>query len=236
MAGQLYYFVTSLPQLGGLASTPPMTGREMLQRLSDAGKAFQAVETVLIFSDLLQRQAVLSGETFEPELTVLTAAQARGEHPLPDQLAIEQKPVAHGVPADAIWQRYFRYAAATAGVTGNKLLAAWVAWEVALRNALVENRAKVLQLAPEDYLVATDLADDATDFSQILGEWSSAADPLEGARVLDKARWAWITQRDMRYTFTPEELVAYALKLMLQERWCRISRTEPDSPPARQAG
>jgi len=226
MAGQLYYYITSLPQLGELGSAPPMTARDMLERLPDAGKARSAVEATLLSDDLLQREALLAGELQEADTAVLTPAQARNDEPLPEYLAVAKAPAMRRTTADLLWEGYFRYAARTAASTGNALLGEWVAYEVALRNALAEHRATALGLAPEDYFVAADLAGDQEDFRQVLSEWASAPDPLAGMQALDKARWAWITQRDRWYSFEADELVAYAAKLMLLARWHRTAGDE----------
>ena len=236
MAGQLYYYITSLPQLGELGSVPPMTGKDMLERLAGAGKARSAVEAAFLSDDLLQREALLAGELQDAETAVLTLAQSHDDEPLPEYLVPAKMPVARRAAADLMWEGYFRYSAHAAVATGNALLAAWVAYEVALRNAVAEHRARDLDLAPEDYVVAADLADREEDFRQVLSEWASAPDPLAGMRLLDRARWAWITQRDRWYGFEAEELVAYAAKLILLTRWRRTAGAEADRPPARRAG
>ena len=236
MAGQLYYYITSLPQLGELASVPPMTGGDMLERLAGAGKARLAVEAAFLSDDLLQRESLLAGEVREADTAVLTLPQVRNDEPLPEYLAAEEAPATRRVAADLVWERYFRYAARTAAATANALLAAWVARELALRNAVAEHRARALDLAPEDYFVAGDLADEREDFRQVLSEWASAPNPLAGLQVLDRARWAWITQRDRWYSFEADELVAYAAKLMLLARWHRMAGAGARGSTARRAG
>jgi hypothetical protein len=54
---------------------------------------------------------------------------------------------------------------------------------------------------------------------------------LEGQKVLDRARWAWLDEHDRWFTFEDDELAAYAARLLLVNRWHRIT-----SPPAAREG
>jgi len=232
MAVGNYYLVTSLPTLGDLGAPPPIAPPDLVDHLQDAG-ARALVETVLLSDDLLQRDATLAGEAEEPEPAVLSADQCRDEQPLPAYLAgeTEAPPGRPGPASDAIWARYFRHAEAVARRRGSPFLRAWVGCEVGLRNALADARARSLDLDPEPYLVAPDLADADADFSALVAEWTEAENPLEGLRVLDRARWRWLEEHDAHFSFADDELAAYAAKLMLLVRWHRLEqadRTESD--------
>jgi len=177
---------------------------------------------MVLSDDLLQREALLSGEISQVSPAVLTDAQMTDEEPLPACLAgQEARPGRHA--ADAVWEAYFHYAAQTADHTHNNFLADWVGYEVALRNALATRRAEMLGLDPGDYIVAACLAEGETDFTETLNAWSAAANPLLATRVLDRARWAWLVEHDRWFSFADDELTAYAAKLMLIQRWRRIA-------------
>jgi len=231
MAVGNYYLVTALPTLGDLGSPPPLAPAELVDHLRDAG-AREAVETVFLSDDLLQHDAYLAGEVEATEPAVLSTAQVRDEQPLPAYLAgeAEEAPGREGLATDAVWARYFRHAAAVARREASPFLRAWVAREVGLRNALATARAKSLGLEPETYLVAAALADPDADFSALVSEWTDAANPLEGLRVLDRARWRWLHDNDAHFSFADDELAAYAAKLMLLVRWHRLEQAEKETP------
>jgi hypothetical protein len=227
VAGLHYYLLASLPALGDLGEAPPLSCAAFLARLDEVGRPRRLVETVLLADDLLLRDAFLAGEVAEDEPLeplVLTAGQVRDELPLPEFLTVpDETEFGQGrkILADAVWGGYFRHAAALAKKEHNAFLAAWVAFEVALRNALAAQRARALNLDPEDYVVAPDLAEAAPE--NIAAEWTAAGDPLAALRTLDAARWRWLAEHDAWFSFGDDELAVYAARLMLLTRWRRLT-------------
>jgi len=233
MGGENYYLITALPVWGELGSAPPMTRAAFLEHLAPSPAAREQAEAIFLADDLLQREAVLSGQLDEPDPAVLSDGQVRGEAPLPDTLATAT-PEGSGdrVLTDAIWEAYFRHAARVADRRGSRFLRAWVGFEVGLRNALVEARAKALQLDAALYAVATDLAGE-DEYDEIVSQWSAAGDPLAGLLALDAARWKWLDAHDGRFSFADDELAAYAARLTLLHRWHRL---EAEQERIRQGG
>lgn len=222
MPRQYYYLITALPATGQLGGDSPMTSRELLERLSDAPAPRALVEALLLGDDLLQREALLSGEADQADPTVLTAAQVRDEAPLPACLQTTAEDRARKIAVDATWAAYYRHVDSVAGDLGSEFLRQWCRHEVGLRNALAAARAKALQLEPGDYLVAAEMGQGERDFDAVISEWSAASNPLDGMRVLDNERWNWISYNDAWFSFGPDEVAAYAAKLMLQNRWRRL--------------
>jgi hypothetical protein len=226
--GNNYYLLTTLPMLGQLGDKPPLDGQQLLRELDAGSRPYRLAETLLLSDDLLQRDAVLAGEIDEPTPAVLSVEQLRDELPLPESLqearTADASSATRRVPGDAIWEAYFRMAAAVAAETASTFLAEWVAWEVGLRNALVEARARELELEPTDYYVAEDLADATADYEDIARQWAQAPNPLAGQRVLDTARWEWIETHDPYFSFDDDELAAYAARLLLTIRWFRLQQ------------
>jgi hypothetical protein len=224
MVKQNYYLLAALPGLAELGAATPLTPTELLRQVGPAAGARPLLEAVFLSDDLLQHQAFLAGEREELELTVLTPDQGKNEQPLPEYLMIpDEQDSRQQVMLDHVWQGYYDYAAALACEHHSTFLAAWVGYEVALRNAVADTRAKALHLDPTDYLVRPDLADLYEDFRPVLNEWTTAADPLAGLRVLDTARWLWLNAHDRWFTFTDDELIAYGAKLMMLRRWQRLT-------------
>lgn len=222
MAGRHYYLITALPSIGELGGTPPLALEQLLDHVADSSAPRLVVRTLLLGDDLLQRESIQAGQAAPTAPVVLTVGQLRGEEPLPEYLLASEGDRPPRVAADAMWASYYRYAAQAAGRAGSAFLAAWVAHEVALRNALATARAKALALEPSDYLVAEDLADTKNDFDALVSQWAGAPNPLEALRVLDRGRWNWLLEHDAWFSFGTDELAAYAAKLTLLHRWHRL--------------
>jgi len=238
MPGQNYFLISALPAIGELGSTPPLKPAQLLTHISENAAATALVEYLFLGDDLLQRQGYLAGEITELDASVLTEAQVRDEQPLPGYLIkggqaedeLEDEPVNRRlIQEDDIWDAYYHRGAWLAGRLSSPFLSAWIGFEVGLRNALAVARSQVLGLDSDDYLVASELADTEQDFELLLGEWTSAQTPLAGLRVLDNGRWNWLAQNDFWFTFKNDELAAYAARLMLLNRWDRLSHLERDN-------
>ena len=229
MTGKNYYLLSFLPSLVTLGDQPPLSCADFLDRLHSlvSPRPGRLGRAVFLSDDLLQREAFLVGELESPVPTVLTVPQVRGEMPLPDFLQFSQS--AEGVvettkiASDAIWSDYFFHVAEMARTWSSRFLVGWVSFEVTCRNAVAEARARSLQLEPADYFVAETLGGSREDFAPVVNEWSAAEDPLQGQRVLDSARWRWLGENDAYFSFGDDELGAYAAKLMLTERWYRLT-------------
>jgi len=226
MPRHYYFLLSALAPLEELGSTPPVGLAQLRQHVLPSPRAAQLVETVLLADDLLQREAYLAKEIEEVEPAVLTIAQARNESPLPETLQQEHSKPPSGLETDVLWAGFFTYAAKVGQSQASRFLSGWVASEVTLRNAVVTARAQALELDPSGYIVCPELADPNLDFSAVVSEWSSAPDPLKAQRVLDEARWRWLSDHDERFSFEADELAAYAAKLVLLHRWRRFTKED----------
>ena len=218
-----------LPSLVGLGDPSPLSCVDLLDRLRSliSPRPGQLGEAVFLSDDLLQREAFLTGELEDPTPTVLTVPQVRDEMPLPDFLQFTNSGGAIAettkIASDTIWRDYYFYVASVARTWNSRFLAMWVSFEVTFRNAIAEARAQALELEPEDYFVAEALGGSREDYIPVVNEWSVAADPRAGQRVLDLARWRWLDENDAYFSFGDDELGAYAAKLVLTERWYRLN-------------
>jgi len=227
MSAQNYYTLAALPALGDFGSEPPLTPAALQEALAEHPAARTLVETIFLSDDLLQHQAFLAGELRDVAPRVLDAAQVRGEQPLPGWFSPAEEETRRPAPLDDVWEAYFAHAARTAAASGSRFLAAWVRHEATLRNALVSARAKALGLEADRYQVAAHLADEEEDLGRLLSEWGAAANPLAGLQILDKARWEWLGEQDRWFSFSDDELAAYAAKLMILQRWQRLAPGRP---------
>ena len=221
------YLLSALPGLDTFGANPPMSKQDLLDRLSEAEGPVETVKVFLLMDDLVQREAIMSGElpAVQASFSVLSEVDADNMPVLPTCLVPESGPEAHDnarLNVDALWGAFFRHAWATAKQSRSAFLKAWVKFEVGLRNALVGARAHTLDLDATAYLVTPELADSSADFSGALAAWSSALDPLSALEALDKARWEWIEDHGQWYSFEAQELEAYAAKLVMLHRWRRL--------------
>ncbi len=221
-AGNNYYLLTSLATLESLTDAPPMSNADLMEKASQSPGAEALVRTLLLSDDLLQRQALLAGEVEEASAAILTREQLTDEEPLPEYLVAEHESAPRRVASDAVWSAYFSHAMQVADECNCGFLADWVGFEVAMRNALTEARAKSLGLDPNEYFVQPQLGA-SINFAPTIAEWSAAPDPLSGLKVLDRARWDWLARNDRTYSFRDDEIAAYAAKLMLSHRWRRLA-------------
>ncbi|HET6441735.1 MAG TPA: DUF2764 family protein [Phycisphaerae bacterium] len=235
MVGRAYEMIGSLPSLPDLGGVPPITPAELAERVESRAAARRIVEAILLSDDLEQRDALLAGEITEASPSVLSEAQVRNEAPLPPHLAPPPDALAPQETPDAVWLAYWRHAAEVARRRGSRFLALWVRYEVSLRSALAAARARALDLDPAEQPTVPELADEGSDFTSVVAEWSAAANVLEGQKVLDRARWAWLDEHDRWFTFEDDELAAYAARLLLVHRWNRIT-SERNVPNPKGAG
>ena len=211
------YLVTSLPALPEPGGAPPLSPAGFLERLASSPRAREAASLVLLERDLRLRDAWRAGERGHPEPAVLTPAQVRAEAPLAEELAVEPGDRSPRDAADAVWAAYFRHAAARAEALPSPLLAAWLRHEVGLRAALARERSQVFGL--EATSPAAELADEAPALQALVGSWSQAPNPLAALRVLDTARLEWVARHEPWFSFSDDELVAWAMRLAILLRW-----------------
>jgi hypothetical protein len=221
------YLLSVLPALEPMGSIPPMSKRDLLERVAGSNGPVRTVEMLLLSDDLTQYQALLTEEIThdQADSAVLSLDKAEKEAVLPDFLLSEEATEEQQndrSSIDAIWSRYFHHAASVAKRARSSFLKAWIGFEVGLRNALVTARSHTLELDPTSYLVTPELADKDMDYSHVVSAWSAAADPLAALEVLDKSRWDWLNEHGGWYSFSACEIEVYAAKLVLLHHWRRI--------------
>ncbi len=217
-----FYLLASLPALGDLGDAPPLGTADFLARVEDGNGPRDVAAMLFLGHDLLQREALRAGEIDDADLAALTPAQARDEAPLPDLLVRREESIRR-IPSDDVWEAYFAAAAETARRARSAFLAAHVAFEVGLRNALAAARARALDLEPREYLVGAVLGSPPEAYAELVTEWAAARDPLAGLRVIETARWTWLAAHDGWFSFTDDEVAAYGAKLLVLHRWHRVA-------------
>jgi hypothetical protein len=216
-----YFLTTALPTLGEPGSRPPLTLLELAGWLGDSTAA-PLVTLVLLWDDLIQREAFLAGTLADPGPVLLTQGQVQGQEPLPDFLARDPEVRHRAVASDGVQAAYFAHVAAEAERRRSIFLAAWVAEEVGLRNAVAAARARALGFSPSHFQVLSGLGRPSGAYDALIAAWEAAPNPLAGHHVLLRARWAWLLEHDAWFSFSTDELVAYAVRLSMLHRWYRM--------------
>jgi hypothetical protein len=215
------YFLTALPALPSLGEKPPLRLVELRDRADDLPPIRRVIDAVLLEADLTQRRSILAGERDDAEPLVLSIEQIRGEAALEDTLRAEP-PSGRAHAADVEWIGYFLFVHALGAQAGCGFLTRYAAFEIALRNALAVERARVLGVSADPYVFLEDLAEPGAEVRPIVLAWSGAADPLEAQRVVDQGRWQWLQANAGWYTFGLDEVAAYTRALLLLARWHRL--------------
>jgi hypothetical protein len=234
------YLLSVLPTLEPIGGIPPLSKQSFLEQVNESNGPVNTVKALLLSDDLMQYQSLLTEEIEKDQidLAILSLDVAEDESVLPDYLLPKEKTEEQQeeqtvrMSVDGIWERYFHYAASVAKRAQSNFLKAWIGFEVGLRNALATARAQTLELEPEAYLVAPELADKKTDYSNIVSDWSGAPNPQNAFRVLDEARWNWCEEHGGWYSFHACEIEVYAAKLILLHRWRRILTEKQQSNEA----
>jgi hypothetical protein len=106
---------------------------------------------------------------------------------------------------------------------GNPLLEKWFYAEITLRNELVRIRASRRHIDPHKYLRPHD---------GYVSHWvnriilAAQRNPscLEGEKILDELRWQVLEELSLGHFFDLDFLIIYGLKLLILERWDKISQ------------
>lgn len=95
------------------------------------------------------------------------------------------------------------------------VLRKWINWERCLRDELVRLRGQALGVDGSRYLKPASYVAGATAAARAA---SSAENPLEAERILDRARWAELDELEVGHQFDLAQLIVYALRLEILDR------------------
>jgi hypothetical protein len=224
-----FYILCFLPGIKTFHDPPPVSRQELLSVVKESGGPTPIVQLLFLNDDLIQREAVLAGEIIPDEIdpAVLSHEQVTAKKALPEFLVSGQEKKNETpdnlIAADQIRHNYYHHVSKIAKINRSQFLKGWIEFEVGIRNALANVRAKALKLDPRPYLVAPELENSELSFETILADWNKASNPLEATKVLDRARWDRITELEQWYSFGSDEIFAYTAKLIILQRWRQIT-------------
>ena len=120
---------------------------------------------------------------------------------------------------------YWRLAHAQAKSDKSQFMAAWVGFEISLKNALVDVRAKRLGKDANLYKHLVEL--DSGEVSSEIISVENVQNPLVEDEVVEHLRWKWILEHDSWFSFSNDEILAYGVKLLALHRWYRLRNAAP---------
>lgn len=217
----LVYLLSTLPPLDKPGSVPPISCLDLLNDVSGAQRESALLTRVFLGEDILLRQEYQFGQGCEPSLIVLTEGQLKNREPLP--YGLPSYPQGGGqtrVTENELWRAYFKCVARGGQDYDCRILSDWVMFEVGLRNALAAERGRLMGRDPAQCVIDFPGGRAVEEYHELVENFQRAPNPLAGARFIEQARWAWLDRHDLRYAFDVNELVAYALRLVILNR-CR---------------
>lgn len=221
---RLTYLLTLLPPLPALGEPPPLSMTDVLALLRQQGGS-----DLELLASLLEAEGPLRSAIDEWVVNPPGSRVVPGDLPPALRAHFDDDRVARMAEeawVDSVWESYFALLTEAGRRLGSGLLSRWSAWEQALRVGLARQRA----------LLRGDRAEPGPgpklevdpELAAVLSSWHAArsrgadaerfAAAMEAEVSLDRSRLAFLAERTPRYSFAPDELVAYLLQLRLLER------------------
>ena len=202
---------------------------DLIEHVTEHSRWRKLVEAIILLDDLQQRESVLAGEIEEVEPAVLTLQQARGEAPLPEILVADvprEQPAA--MATDLLWETYFRYVHALGRSERSRFLVQWVEFEIALRMRWPRVR-RTFGPGRGGLSGCRRPGRRRGDTSLVVDEWAAVPTPLAGLQAVIRGRWSWVDDHDDWFSFSFDEVLAYAVRVMLLEQWRRSATEEEEA-------
>ena len=102
----------------------------------------------------------------------------------------------------------------------NSIIDQWVTYNHNLKNGFAFYRAQKANRDPQQY-VRGDYHQDPV-VQQLIQDVEKASDPLEGEKILAKARWQFLSDLEVSEKYNLEAICLYGLKLKMMERFQNI--------------
>lgn len=233
-----YYLLNSLPGLEANFQSPlPLSLGNFWRRVQEEDNQIQKIiQAIFLQKDINNlEQIVLQQKPFSTAslsldtLTKIWTEKGMAELFLPAPIAEWIEPEKWH---EEIWDAYFSYCFGIAHSYSNALQE-WLSWNLGLKNAFYEKR-NVEELKKREFSLPLQKSfqksfekdETQREYQNLIQLYYKASHPLEAEMILDKARWEKISNLATPYSFSQDEVVVYALHLLLLERWWQISQTE----------
>ncbi len=224
-----YYLLNSLPPLeANFQAQPPLSSATFWRRVQEEESSFQElIQAILLEKDISNLEQVafhqkpLSVASISLEsLARIWEEKGLAERFFPSALSEWIEPEKWH---EEIWDAYFDYCFGMARRYDSSLQE-WLTWNLGLKKAFYEKRD--LEPVKRREFRAFIPNDDDREYQNIIQLYYKASHPMEAELSLDKVRWEKITTLANPYSFSQDEVVVYALHLLLLERWWTISQNQ----------
>ncbi len=126
---------------------------------------------------------------------------------------------------DALWERYFAYAYSIAQELDCRFLTDYLSWEIGLRNALVELRARTQGKEAEDYQILAQIG--KHEFSGTISQLKTQQNPLKAEQFLDEERLKRIYHCEGADPFSRDVILGTLEKARIFSRWEKLNSIYP---------
>lgn len=229
-----YYLLASLPPLSFVYSEQPAISIQKFWHgvLSENASISELVRSILLQQDIANMEKIANGHnpTFCGTIPLDKIQKAKNDTTvLRDDLPqdIWQK-LSFEKWQSRIWLTLLNYQKELASKY-NSCAKEWLEWEVGLRKHIANVRSESLGLSLSGNLLVKSLENDSFyDYQKITTDYNKQSSPLESEKLLDQERWKFADSLAVPYSFSDDEIVVYAIKLLILERWWAISQSQID--------
>lgn len=182
----------------------------------------QAIDTANIEYYLQGQDVFLPGGS-------LTREEIETKKHLPSFMKIfieeKEKGVRRGYSYDSLWEKYYAYAYSLAEELNCRFLIDYLSWEVGLRNALAEIRARASGREAEDYQIKVRAG--GHDFSGVISQLKMQQNPLKAEQFLDEERLRRIYHCEGADPFSRDVVLARLENARIYSRWEKLHTIYP---------
>ena len=223
-----FYLLSALPPLRPtFDAEPPLTVSAFWQKIQQEDRSLgELVQAILLEKDIANLQEVcqerrpIEAGTIPLETLIRfpkdhAVVKPYLPEPIMSLLREETWP-------SRIWKAYFQYAFSMAEKRGSRL-SEWIEWDLTLKNVFQDARSQRQTRRWATFSFAP-----THEHERIVETYRKAQNPLEAEQALDRAKWEKISSLCVPYSFQTDEIMAYALHLLILQRWWIISRNKEE--------
>ncbi|BBM85351.1 DUF2764 family protein [Candidatus Uabimicrobium amorphum] len=229
-----YYLLASLPPLSFVYNEQPAISIQKFWQkvLEENASIAELVRSILLQQDIANMEKIANGyvPVFSGTIALEKLQKAKSDTNLLrddvpqnvwENLSFEKW-------QSNVWVHLYNYQNEMAHKY-NSCAKDWLEWEVGLRKYLANARAESLGTSLSGNLLVKALEIDSPfDYQRIVNDYHKQTSPLESEKLLDLERWKFADSLAVPYSFSDDEIVVYAIKLLILERWWAISQSQID--------
>lgn len=228
-----YYLLASLPPLSFVYNEQPAISIQKFWRkmLGENASIAELVRSILLQQDIANMEKIANGyaPVFAGTISLEKLQKAKSDTNLlrddVPQGVWESLSFEKWQPT--VWVHLYNYQNEIAH-KHNSCAKDWLEWEVGLRKYLANVRAESLGTSLSGNLLVKAVEDSPFDYQKIVSDYHKQTSPLESEKFLDLERWKFADSLAIPYSFSDDEIVVYAIKLLILERWWAISQSQMD--------